>query len=157
MANSQLLIRGVNTTGHQRTMMMKCLRFFLNCYHLKDWIKNDKSAGLPAQNNVENFVSSSYPLNLCADICNAHKHLKLRAPRSDGNPRFAKKYYKLVGDRASTKITVKFEIDTTGGPLDAFTLATQCIDAWRFFIVSTCEPSTIACALASTPEKTALN
>jgi hypothetical protein len=33
--------------------------FFLNCYHLKDWIKNDDGAG-PAQNDVESFINSSY-------------------------------------------------------------------------------------------------
>lgn len=29
--------------------------FFLYCYHLKDWIKNDTAAGLAAQNDVENL------------------------------------------------------------------------------------------------------
>jgi hypothetical protein len=124
--------------------------FFLNCYHLKDWIKNDRAAGLTAQKDVENFINSSYPLKLCADICNSHKHLRLTAPRSDGNPRFAKRHYKLLGDRNKTTITVKFEIETSRGPVDAFTLATQCVDEWKFFIISKCEPSTIACVLRST-------
>src|SRR5688572_24355440 len=30
--------------------------FFLNCYHLKDWIKNDEKAGTAAQNDVETFI-----------------------------------------------------------------------------------------------------
>jgi hypothetical protein len=125
--------------------------FFLNCYHLKDWIKNDNAAGLAAQNDVENFINSSYPLKLCADICNSHKHLRLKAPRSDGNPRFAKRHYKLLGDRTATTISLKFEIETSRGPVDAFTLATQCVDEWKSFIISKCRPSTIACALGSTP------
>ena len=60
--------------------------FFLNCYHLKDWIKNDGAAGVSAQNRVEAFINSSRPLKLCADICNAHKHLQLKSPRSNENP-----------------------------------------------------------------------
>lgn len=128
--------------------------FFLNCYHLKDWIKNDGAAGLAAQNDVEDFINSSYALKLCADICNSHKHLRLKAPRSDGNPRFAKKHYKLLGDRTATTISVKFEIETSRGPVDAFTLATQCIDEWKFFIISKCEPSTIARVLGATPSLT---
>jgi hypothetical protein len=128
--------------------------FFLNCYHLKDWIKNDRAAGLAAQNHVENFINSSYLLKLCADICNSHKHLRLKAPRSDGNPRFTKRHYKLLGDRTATTISVKFEIETSRGPVDAFTLATQCIDEWKAFIISKCEPSTIAWVLGSTPSPT---
>jgi hypothetical protein len=128
--------------------------FFLNCYHLKDWLKNDKAAGRAAQNDVEHFIDSSYPMKLCADICNSHKHLRLKAPRSDGNPRFAKSHYKLLGDRDATTISVKFEIETSRGPMDAFTLATQCVDEWKFFILSKCEPSTIAAVLASTRSKT---
>lgn len=125
--------------------------FFLNCYHLKDWIKNDGAAGLAAQNDVENFINSSYPLKLCADICNSHKHLRLTTPRSNGNPRFTKRHYKFSGDRIATTISVKFEIETSRGPLDAFTLATQCIDEWKFFIISRCEPSTIGRVFGSTP------
>lgn len=45
--------------------------FFLNCYHLKDWIKNDPSAGLLAS-SVEEYVSKNFALGLCSDICNSH-------------------------------------------------------------------------------------
>ncbi len=116
--------------------------FFLNCYHLKDWIKNDGSVGLAAQNSVESFINTSHPLKLCADICNAHKHLKLKSPRSNENPRFGKKHYAFLGDVAATTISVKYEIETSTGTVDAFTLATQCIDEWESFIRSKCEHCT---------------
>jgi hypothetical protein len=114
--------------------------FFLNCYHLKDWIKNDEKAGIAAQNDVESLINSSYPLRLCADICNSHKHLKLSFPRSDEYPRLAKTHYSVHGGTPTT-VTVKYEIETSNGPVDAFTLATQCVDEWQSFITSKCEDS----------------
>jgi len=117
--------------------------FFLNCYHLKDWIKNDRGAGLTAQTDVERFINSSYPLKLCADICNSHKHLRLTSPRSDESPRLTKTHYSVRGGTPPT-ITVKYEIETSKGPMDAFALATQCIDEWQSFINSKCEGSSSA-------------
>jgi hypothetical protein len=107
--------------------------FFLNCYHLKDWIKNDKGARVIAHTDVEGLINSSYPLKLCADICNSHKHLKLKAPRSHEYPRLAKTRHTVHGGTPPT-VTVKYEIETSRGPVDAFTLATQCITEWQSFI-----------------------
>jgi hypothetical protein len=72
--------------------------FFLNCYHLKDWIKNDEGAGV-VLSDVESFINSNNPLRLCADICNSHKHLKLKVPRSDDYPRLARTHYSVLGER----------------------------------------------------------
>jgi hypothetical protein len=112
--------------------------FFLNCYHLKDWIKNDEGAGVIAQTDVEGFISSSYPLKLCADICNSHKHLRLKSSRSHEYPRLAMTRYSVHGGTPPT-ITVKYEIETSSGPMDAFTLATQCLSEWQSFIHSKTE------------------
>lgn len=60
--------------------------YFMNCYHLKEWIKNDKGA-LPPEVNIERFISNDPHMALCADICNGNKHLKLSdRPRSFENP-----------------------------------------------------------------------
>ena len=53
--------------------------FFLNCYHLKDWIKNDESIGV-AEAEVEDFINNNNDLKLCGDICNNNKHLTLDSP-----------------------------------------------------------------------------
>lgn len=68
--------------------------FFLNCYHLKDWIKNDPSVGSVA-NKVEAFINDTTELKLCADICNSHKHLKLDKSRSSENPMFGNRQFNL--------------------------------------------------------------
>jgi hypothetical protein len=50
--------------------------FFQNCYHLKDWLKNDPTTAA-AVNDIEEFICRSQNLSLCADVCNGSKYLKL--------------------------------------------------------------------------------
>lgn len=109
--------------------------FFLNCYHLKDWIIADPAA-LPTNQRVENYINSSTPLKLCADICNSLKHLRLtHPPRSGENPVFGKKHFAVqLGPGDPTRISLKYEIDTKSGPVDAFELATECVAAWNAFL-----------------------
>jgi hypothetical protein len=109
--------------------------FFLNCYHLKDWIKNDDEVGSAAA-KVEAFISSNEELSLCADICNGIKHLKLTSPRSGQNPQFGSRQFHLQLGRQQQILSIKYSIDTTSGPLDAFELATKCLEAWQNFIRS---------------------
>src|SRR5208337_1655775 len=61
--------------------------FFQNCYHLKDWIKNDNTAPAAKRKGVEGYVKSHDCLKLCADICNGLKHLTLHSkPKSGSKP-----------------------------------------------------------------------
>ena len=109
--------------------------FFLNCYHLKDWIKNDESIGVTTE-KVEEFINNNKELRLCADICNGIKHLRLTSTRSGQAPRFGARKFNLQLGGPETTISVKYSIDTSGGPVDAFELATKCLQAWENFIQS---------------------
>lgn len=109
--------------------------FFINCYHLKDWIKNDESAGAVAM-GVEGFVDDNNELSLCGDICNGVKHLKLTGSRSGQNPQFGQRKFAVKVGGSETTISVKYSIDTSNGPIDAFDLATKCLGAWKNFIES---------------------
>lgn len=61
--------------------------FFQNCFHLKDWIKND--ATCIAWSNVENFIRGNTDLQICGDLCIALKHLvQTRRPHSTESPKF---------------------------------------------------------------------
>jgi hypothetical protein len=52
--------------------------FLMTCYHLKDWIKNDAKTLIPDVHNcVENYLTQTPELNVCGDIENGFKHLKL--------------------------------------------------------------------------------
>lgn len=110
--------------------------FFMNCYHLKDWIMNDSAVAATIQQAVESYINSSRPLRLCADICNSIKHLNLRSDRSGESPIFGRKQFDLVLGTAPATISINYEINTTTGPIDAFILATECVEAWDTFLAA---------------------
>ena len=109
--------------------------FFMNCYHLKDWIKKDPAAASVA-NMVENYINNNPELSLCADICNGLKHFHFNRDRSGKSPEFGKTAAKLYIGSGPTTIALKYEIKTKSGTIDAFDLATKCIKAWEIFIKS---------------------
>lgn len=108
--------------------------FFINCYHLKDWIKNDSCAGV-LRDEVEKYVSSNLELAICGDICNGLKHLKLKATtKSKQNPIWGKRDFKLKLGNERPKFSASYGIDTKSGSVDAFDLANRCIALWASFI-----------------------
>jgi len=109
--------------------------FFLDCYHLKDWLINDP--GFPGnKDDVEDYVNSNQELRLCADICNRKKHLLLGKPRSTENPSVSGQKIDLNSGTGVGMIKIKFTIDTASGTRDAFELATKCLELWKEFIVN---------------------
>ncbi len=106
--------------------------FFQNCYHLKDWIKNDPDC--EARSNVEHFINQNRNLSICADLCNALKHLSLTSSRSRENPNFGGNHTNLFLGEENPTISVKYNISTTFGDIDAFELAEKCILAWEKYI-----------------------
>lgn len=110
------------------------LRFFQNCYHLKDWLINDVS-GAFRKHAVEQFVSTNRELRLCADLCNGSKHLKLtKAPRSNESPRLGAQ--SVTVDLGGGPNMYCFAVDTTSGQIDALALAQRCVALWQGFIKS---------------------
>ncbi|MCK4622815.1 MAG: hypothetical protein KAT62_11450 [Desulfuromonadales bacterium] len=108
--------------------------FFLNCYHIKDWIKNDSTLDITSK-SVETFINQNNELSICADICNAHKHLKLdKPPRSDQERKFGPRVFQVKVGTCDTEIKVNYTIETISGEIDAFDLATKCLALWEEFI-----------------------
>ena len=102
--------------------------FFLNCYHLKDWIKADPA--LAPLGDVETFINNSPALRLCADICNASKHFELTRPRSNENPVVGIPNL-VVGKKI---VVLRYEIATSSGSIDSFDLAERCMTAWSQYL-----------------------
>jgi len=108
--------------------------FFLNCYHLKDWLMNDPGTGVKRE-VVDQWIDASEDLSVCEDICNSYKHLKKsRNPRSGAEPAVTKGHYRLSVGGPEVTLSVRYTIDTASGPTDAFELATRCMEAWEQFI-----------------------
>jgi len=49
--------------------------FFVTCFHLKDWLKNDPGVPKPTGEQAETLVNNRQSLRVCADIANGVKHL----------------------------------------------------------------------------------
>lgn len=49
--------------------------YFQDCWHLKDWIKNDINLGANIRTNIEVEVASHKSLRVVADLANGSKHL----------------------------------------------------------------------------------
>ncbi len=109
--------------------------FFLNCYHLKDWLIHDPAFPANAA-EIEGFINLNVDLQICADICNGHKHLKLSRPRSAESPKMGTtKFFVGLGSGQPT-IGANYTVDTASGPRDAYALAERCTELWRSFILS---------------------
>jgi len=108
--------------------------FFLNCYHLKDWIQNDDAVELKMP--VDDFINQHECMCLCADICNGIKHLRReRRNRSGKDPKFGGRKFSLsLGGQPEPIIEVKFSIETKTGTIDAFELASECVRKWEEFV-----------------------
>jgi len=121
------------------------LAFFMNCFHLKDWIIQDfyveeghpnHSKFCDIKKEVEQFIWDKECLRLCADICNGAKHYRLKNLR--------------LGE--ATKIRTEIHLDETvdilqvkriwtitsesGKEWNSFELATECMTTWRDFLNS---------------------
>jgi hypothetical protein len=120
--------------------------FFQNCYHFKDWLKNDPAFAKHSPQQIEQHVTNTPELAICADICNSTKHLTLTStPRSGSLPALGKKqitvditdtlsFGSAPAEEVPQKISMKVEIDHNGATLDAFDVARRAIRAWESFV-----------------------
>lgn len=116
--------------------------FFQNCYHFKEYLKNDSAFTKHSNQDIENFVTNTPALAICADICNGLKHLTLsKPPRSGDTPTIVGKNIALsinetIGSNkpAEVKIKATIGIEHKGTKLDAFQVATDALRAWSSFI-----------------------
>jgi hypothetical protein len=106
--------------------------FFQNCWHLKDWIKNDQNVPASVRGSIEGKVKLSPELLICADLANATKHLQLSTPRVSA--KHSHKNYKIVVGESSS---IEYFIDRGDGTrIEAMALARQCVTAWEAILIS---------------------
>ena len=127
--------------GNSDDVLDHILAFFINCYHIKDWLQNgpgwhDDVDPRLKKKAIEQFVTESPALCICADLCNGNKHLKLneRPPRSGSVPALHRVHYRVDSTAEGPLKTTKYTLRTQRGFEDAHTLARECFDAWESFI-----------------------
>jgi hypothetical protein len=73
----RLLDKIKNQDGGTEEYIDNVWAFFQNCWHLKDWIKNDAAVPAAVRASIEQEVKQYDSLKICADLANRSKHLKL--------------------------------------------------------------------------------
>ena len=118
--------------------------FFINCFHLRDWIKNS----VPSLENdvMDLFKKSTAPecFKLCADICNGSKHLELNHPKIDKDTKIISQSVTVfVGtvttnrtenENNKTKARYSWSIGANDQKFDVYELAQDCVDEWDKFL-----------------------
>lgn len=114
--------------------------FFQNCYHLKDWLRNDPASSALVSPDIESTISNSPNLSLCADLCNGSKHLVLaRNVRSSADTHVGNRHFEVglsagAGSDSPPRIAVKYEVESGGNVYDAFTVAQACVQEWGTYL-----------------------
>jgi hypothetical protein len=115
--------------------------FFMNCYHLKEWIKNDECVqaqlgrtSLELNEDLNHHINANMPLMLCADIANSIKHLDRTSNRSKEQPSVPtpREGYRFP----NLQLITTWEVHTKTERMSAFDLATDCVGCWREFLTA---------------------
>ena len=81
----RFLVRIHDTERARRDYEDDLWSFFQNCWHLKDWIKNDPGVPSSVSSAIEGDVKKCESLMICADLANRSKHLDLHDARRDAD------------------------------------------------------------------------
>lgn len=100
--------------------------FFQDCWHLKDWIKNDGLVRLTS--DIENEVQSHKVLRIVADLANGCKHLRRRSDR-EGAYVTSKNVTVHLGQSRGVDVVHVVTLGD-GTTLSAQAVATQACEAW---------------------------
>lgn len=127
--------RGIPADTSQAEAQDEIYAFFMNCYHLRDWII---ASGFKPKAEVDTFISADPDLALCADICNGLKHFGLERARSSSGLTWStasEVMYYFPGGMPDDPIASEHWVFTTGETaVDMFDLADRCVAAWDGFL-----------------------
>jgi len=131
--------RGVPTDMSQAEALDDVYVFFMNCYHLRDWIIN---SGFRSRADVDSFIAATPDLALCADICNGLKHFRLKRAVSPSNITWSTASMVTYSYRPGTRELEpgsgqeQWVFTTEGTHVDMFDLADKCVAAWDRFLAT---------------------
>jgi hypothetical protein len=109
--------------------------FFMWCFHLKDWLKNDPSIPATTSKAAEELVNTDLALKLCADIANGVKHLRAdRSARVDADSRLHALGAFQPDAFQYNAFDERIVIVASGGYFDARRIADACVSAWAEFL-----------------------
>lgn len=127
--------RGVSSTMSKDEALDDVFAFFMNCYHLRDWIIG---SGFKSELEVDNYIRSNSDLSLCRDVCVGLKHFRAERKRalfdSSWSTATVSVSYTSLPARLEPIPSEHWVITTDRGDVDMFDLADRCVAAWDRFL-----------------------
>jgi hypothetical protein len=127
--------RGIPTDMSQAEALDVVYAFFMNCYHLRDWII---TSGFRPKAEVDAFITANPDLALCADICNGLKHFRVDPKRawtsSTWSTASVVTYFFPGGIPDEPIASEQWVFTTEEAQVDMFDLADRCVAAWDRFL-----------------------
>lgn len=103
--------------------------FFIQCWHLSDWLRHDKATSVQ-KSDTDSLRDSEPDMKICAAMANSTKHHTL------DKPEWTTARVSTITTEPTCQVTI--EILRTSGKeyRDALELATSCMSIWRKFLAS---------------------
>jgi len=136
------LIQGIPHVNDTESYRDDMYAFFMNCYHLKDWIQNDQAVrfnnitGVSKQELLEDFIAGNFCMLLCQSIATAQKHLTIGDKRFLKDVDTSKVSYNVIAIEGQGVILhARYSIEYQKKLYDSFVIATDCLELWRSFLM----------------------
>lgn len=109
--------------------------FFIQCYHLRDWLAESRYS----RRDIDIFVSESFSLSLCRDMANKQKHKTI--DKYEPQNHLVEHKYKNTSspivvyydpERKESRFGV--DVEEFGTLIDVLDLADKCISEWERFL-----------------------
>jgi hypothetical protein len=129
--------RGIPPDMSQAEALDVVYAFFMNCYHLRDWIIN---SGFKPKAEVDGFIRGHPDLKLCGDICNGLKHFRVDPKKAWASSTWSTASVTTFSFPPGTHEAgpipgVQWVFTVDGTEIDMFDLAGRCVAAWDRFLV----------------------
>jgi hypothetical protein len=105
--------------------------FFMNCYHLRDWLNNSKVVG---QIKLDEFFRNNLEMQVCQDICNGLKHYDLSRPKVDSEFKIGRQFEYTSGLLNKPYGGVGLFVIAGRDKYNLYELAEKCTHLWTEFL-----------------------
>jgi hypothetical protein len=103
--------------------------FFQNCWHLKDWVKNDPDVSESLREQIEDIVNQYPHIVICADLANQTKHSRLDRKRVDA--KFTQRNVTVHLGNPTTSESEHIITLGNGTQVAALKVAKKAVEEWR--------------------------
>jgi hypothetical protein len=104
--------------------------FFQQCWHLKDWIKNDATVQKAVRDSIESELQTCEAIMRVADLANRSKHLELNRPSRRDAKHSGTDVSICIGGPTTSEYVYRIS-DGHGPEISAVLLAQNAIQEWE--------------------------